>query len=290
MAFPNKKQTSRRPNLSAGRRNNLNTYYRGTPGPETKSPFEKKPTARKVRGFLFGFLDLVILGILLALLVYSLLLRPHPRLIISSTAYHKTSDYQLAADKDFASITNRNKLTFDEARLVSDLKKQFPEISDASVELPFFSETPTLRLFISKPSLSLEDGTQNLVIDANGVVAGRSAAIRNSSSLPKLIDQSGFKSVIGQPALSSSDVSFIRTLVLEMGRAKVPIASLVLPAAAEELDLHASDQPYYVKFFLGGDVLRQSGQFLAARHSFQQQGQPPATYLDVRVPGRIFYK
>jgi hypothetical protein len=70
----------------------------------------------------------------------------------------------------------------------------------------------------------------------------------------------------------------------------VSIKSLTLPKSVQELDLHTSDRTYFVKFYLGGDALQQTGQFLAARHQFDITNSQPAEYLDVRVAGKIFYK
>jgi hypothetical protein len=63
-----------------------------------------------------------------------------------------------------------------------------------------------------------------------------------------------------------------------------------LPSTAEELDIHTPDRPYYVKFYLAGDALLQTGQYLASRHQFDTTNSQPAEYLDVRIPGKIFYK
>ena len=291
MKLRNKNQTTRKPSLSPGRRPPLSTYYRGEPGPAAKSPFQQsKPAGRGARRFIFGFLDIIILAILLLGLAYSLLLKPSPILILSSSDYHDKSAYQSSADQVFSSIRNRNKLTFNEAGVIKQLKTKFPEISSASVELPFFSQQPTLRLIISKPSLLMTSGGRRYVVDSQGVIAGTAGVIKNSSRLAKITDQSGFNAQIGGPVLSSADITFIKTLLSEAKAADIPLSSMTLPASAEELDIRTADQPYFVKFFLGGDALRQTGQFLAARHNFQQKGPAPAEYLDVRVPGKIFYK
>jgi hypothetical protein len=286
----NKNQTQRQPRLSGRSRTALSTYYRSETSSASKSPFRTPPVKRSARRFVFGFLDIIILGLLLAGVIYSLLINPEPKLLISSAAYRDKADYQIAADQIFSDLKNRNKLTFSEDGVVKELKNKFPEISGASVELPFFSQRPTLRLAIAKPSLLLVNGGQSYVIDSDGIVTGKQADVKNAAGLAKVTDQSGFLARAGRPALSSNDVNFINILVSELKRAKVPIASLTLPPAAEELDLRAADQGYYVKFFLGGEVLRQAGQYLAARHNFQQKGSPPDEYLDVRVPGKIFYK
>src|SRR5207302_459575 len=101
-------------------------------------------------------------------------------------------------------------------------------------------------------------------------------------------DQSGFKTQAGQPALSSQAVNFIKNIITQCHGAKVPVASLTLPKTAQELDFKAADRPYFVKFYLGGDPVLETGQFLAARHRFDQTGQP-TSYLDVRVNGKIYF-
>jgi hypothetical protein len=36
--------------------------------------------------------------------------------------------------------------------------------------------------------------------------------------------------------------------------------------------------------------MQQAGQFLATRNQFNDTNTQPAEYLDVRVPGKVFYK
>jgi len=90
--------------------------------------------------------------------------------------------------------------------------------------------------------------------------------------------------------VSASSAKFINTVIAQSKRANVPIVSFVLPNTAQEVDLRTSDKPYYVKFYLGGDALIQTGQFLAARHQFDATNSQPSEYLDVRVAGKIFYR
>jgi hypothetical protein len=108
--------------------------------------------------------------------------------------------------------------------------------------------------------------------------------------LTEVTDQSGFSANAGQQVMSADSVKFVNALVAQLKHANVPISEIILPPLAQELNLKISDRPYYVKFYLGGDVLQQTGQFLATRKQFSQTNTQPAEYLDVRVPGKIFYK
>jgi cell division septal protein FtsQ len=268
-------------------------YYRSGSISDKSSPFESKKTkpSKKVRRkLLFSVADTLLLLAVLFGIGYSLVVRPDPQISASSAVYHPASVYRRAIVKQFQILKNRNKISLDDNGIVKSLQSQFPEIASASVELPLFSEVPIVHLSIATPSFYLSSGGNLYVIDSQGYVVDKSVNLPAIKSLLTLSDQSGFAITVGQAAMSSADVSFINTLAAQAKHANASISSMTLPALAQELDLRTSDRGYYVKFFLGGDVLQQTGQFLAARHNFDQTGNQPAQYLDVRVPGKIYYK
>jgi hypothetical protein len=267
----------------------MTNYYRAEPS-SSSSPFKKKTTKRNHRKFLFGFIDIVLILLLVAGLGYSLLLNSHPKVIVDDQSFRPLSDYITATDRQLSSVRNRNKITFDEQAVVSALQGKFPEISSARIERPFFSEQAVVRLTISKPSFQLNSANIGYIVSSSGVVVAKSTTLPNIKKLMIVDDQSGFNIRIGQPALSANATAFINTIIAECRHYKIPIASLILPATPEELDLRTTDQPYFVKFYLGGDVLDETGQFLAARAQFIKTSKTPSQYLDVRVPGKIFYK
>jgi cell division septal protein FtsQ len=73
-------------------------------------------------------------------------------------------------------------------------------------------------------------------------------------------------------------------------RLQISEPSFFLRSGDKEYLIDASGRPYFVKFYLGGDSAVQIGQFLAARHQFDQKNSQPTEYLDVRVGGKVFYK
>jgi hypothetical protein len=267
----------------------MTAYYRGKSAPDDASPFIKKTPKRRWRRYVYGLMDIILIAILVSLLIYSLMIQPNPKVQADDFAFHSRQDYQVAAARQLAKFNNRNKITFDQVGLEKALKNQFPEIRDVQVELPLFSERPTINLAIDQASLFLNSRGVNYVIDASGRAVAKSANLPDVKGLPAINDASGFKIAPGQAVLSADSVDFIKTLIAQCRLAKVAISSLELPPVAQELDLKAKNQPYYVKFYLGGDALIQSGQYLAARQHFNDQDQP-THYLDVRVPGKVFYK
>ena len=268
------------------------TYYR-TGGRSSKtSPFEKKPVvpASRFHKTLVRLADLAVIAVILFCLIYSLIVRPNAEVLLSDKSYRAESVYSTAASRLFREFKNRNKVTLDGQSIVKSLRKQFPEIASASVELPLFAEIPRLHLNISSPSIFLHSGNSTYVIDAAGVAVAKTSGLPNIKNLPNVIDQTGFETTVGKQVLSAQAVSFINDIVAQCKHASVSIQSMTLPARAQELDLRTADENYYIKFFLGSDPTQQIGQFLAARHQFASGGDQPSEYLDVRVVGKIFFK
>ncbi len=264
------------------------SYYQGQKS-KGKSPFVKRAAAQPSKR-LAKFIDIVVLVVVAAGLVYSLILNHSPRVLASSSVYHPAGVYQLAAAKAMQGWRSTNKVTFDELAVTNTLKSQFPEISSATVELPIIGQRPTIRLDISAPAFFLKTAKSTFILNGEGRVVSEATSTPNIKNLATIDDQSGYKADPGDRVLSASNISFIRTVMTQCSRARVPVAGLILPSAAQELDLRTADQGYYVKFYLGGDPMVQTGQFLAARHQFSQGAPGPSQYLDVRIAGKIFYK
>ncbi len=211
-------------------------------------------------------------------------------MIINSNAYHPGAVYETAANNAFKTLRNRTKLSLDEHGITTTLKKQFPEIDTIKIEVPLVSQIPTLRISIAAPTFNFSSDNNLYVVGSNGVVAGLSSQLAGASKLPSVIDQSGFGAAPGKQVMGTEVIAFINTVLAQCQHAGVKVQSLTLPAAAQELDLRAENQPYFVKFYLGGDVLLQAGQYLAAKHKFDAENSQPQQYLDVRVIGKVFYK
>jgi cell division septal protein FtsQ len=234
--------------------------------------------------------DSALVALLLVALLYSLFVKDTPKVVLSSDIYHPVGVYSDAAHKYLSSVKNRNKITLNAQAIVNSLKKQFPEISDASVELPIMAETPVLHINIAKPSFILNNNNSSYIVSSDGVAVAAASQLSTAKSLAVVTDQSGFNAQAGEQVVSATSVKFINTLMLQMKHANMPVTQLILPPLAQELDLRTSDKSYYVKFYLAGDVQQQAGQFLATRHQLDSTNVQPTEYLDVRVPGKVFYK
>lgn len=267
------------------------SYYSGSPKTPPRSPFKKRPDLPKSpKQVLRRIMNILLVISIIAGLVFCLILKPRPKTVVSSDIYHSSEVYEAAANKAFSALRNKTKLTLDERGIIGALKKQFPEIDAVKIEVPIVSQIPTLRIAVAAPTFNFSSNNNLYVVGSNGVVAGLSSQLAGASGLPSIIDQSGFAAEPGKQVLGTEVIAFINTLLAQCRRAGVSVQSLTLPAAAQQLDLRAENQPYFVKFYLGGDALNQVGQYLAAKHKFDSENSQPREYLDVRVTGKIFYK
>jgi len=240
---------------------------------------------------LLGAADIVLMILLIIGLIYSLLLKPQAKIVANDFSYRSLAAYSSKITPEFNRLSNRNKISFDEAAVVKSIEKQFPEVQSVRVELPFFSQQPTVWLSVAAPAFKLQSGGQSYIVDSQGVVAAKAADLPKLNKLVNINDESGFETGVGKQVISADAVNFIDMVIKQSQHAGVPISGLNLPPLAQEMDLRTVDAPYYVKFYLGGDALTQTGQFLASRHNFTQNpAQAPHEYLDVRVSGKIFYK
>jgi len=253
-----------------------------------------KPSAPHSRTFLtqLPLWGLLVLAIACGLKV--LLLSTSPKVIvvgntaISATYVQPVDVYAAAAHKLLtSSITNRTKLTANLGGTARSLEHQFPELQAVSLGLPLMGSRPIVYVQIAQPSLILQTGRGNFALNKSGVVLIKLQAI--PPDVPLVVDQSGVQPHPGSQFLPSGTVAFARAMTYQLAAAHITVSSFTLPAGSPyELDVRLSGQQYYIRCNLAEDPLVQSG---AAVATIQRLGgTTPGAYLDVRVPGRVYYK
>ncbi len=216
-----------------------------------------------------------------------------PKVIIlgknaTTETYMRSSDvYAAAAQKVLSnSPTNHTKLTINLSGTANSLEHEFPELQAVSVGVPLISSRPIVYVQVADPSLILETTHGNYALNKSGVVLAKLRSIPDG--VPLVVDQSGVQPQPGKQFLPSSTVSFVQTVTYQLTAAHLTISTFTLPTDSPyELDVRLSPQPYYVRFNLQASSLTQSG---AAIATVQQVGGAATTYMDVRVPGRVYYK
>jgi hypothetical protein len=297
--------TRRRPDLQAGGRASPYAYYSrqktmaNEPERARRQPLPRsKKEIAQFFGQRFGLILVVIAS--LALLISSVQVSMRPRLVIvNDTAVyrlHPDSTYEANITQTLrGSWTNTNKITINTAGIARNLKTDYPEVADASVTLSIIGQRPIVYIQLTKPSLLMvaTDGSAS-VLDETGRVLTPASQVSNldSFNLPTVTDQSGLNTESGHLALSGSSVQFISAVLLQLKAAGVSYSRLVLPPSSQELDIYIQGQPNFVKFNMHdpGTAREQAGEYLATANYLKGKGIVPASYIDVRLPGRTYYK
>lgn len=212
------------------------------------------------------------------------------QIFLRSSATYAAAAHQLFSSSAF----NRNKVTVDTKQISADMQREFPELTAVNVTLPFVGSQPVMYIQPASPKLILAtQSSGTLVIDDEGRALISTTQVANLSKLhlPTVTDQSGLNVRVGASALTAANVSFITEVVGQLSAKGVAITSLTLPAASSELDVRVSGANYFIKFNLAAtDARQEAGTYLAVRNYLASQKQTPSSYIDVRVPGRAYYK
>ena len=302
-------QARRRPTASsssgafsyyASKRSNLPSNTAPESRNANKQAKNKRFDFRQINTSALGqqFTTILLVVVLVACVVSVLQVDNNPRVVIlgsaSQYALHDTSDYQKSVTKSLrSSLLNSNKITVNTRSVVNDLRRQFPEIYDASLVLPLVGHRPTVYIELTRPALVLRTSNSAVVVDSSGraLTAAGGSANFDSLQLPIVHDESNIQLKVGGVVLSSANVHFVEDVVRQFAFQHLAVDKMVLPAGKEELDVYPRGVKYYARFNLHEtDSRQQAGTFFAVRQQLQKQGSTPKQYIDVRLAGRAYYQ
>ncbi|MEO6760919.1 MAG: hypothetical protein ABI220_00890 [Candidatus Saccharimonadales bacterium] len=238
----------------------------------------------------------VFLIIIVACIVKVIYLSSDPRIEIvdqtklSKIYTHSPSDYATATAKLLSGgIANHFKITADTSGIEARLKSQFPELAQVSITYPIIGNKPIVYLSPAQPSLILVSNVgQRFAVNHSGFALAP-LGVSVPDGIPVVTDDSGADIRVGKRVLPSSTIEFIEAVAYQFKAAKQPLGGIILPKDLPyELDVQITGRSYIVKFNLQADATEQVGRLLASIESMGSS--MPSSYIDVRVPGRVYYK
>lgn len=242
---------------------------------------------RSARRRLSAVLYSVVLG-LCAIKV--LLLVPSAKVVVPDDAVGQlaTETYVAKANELLqGSVLNRTKLTLNANGVALQLRQQFPELDHVVITAPVLGNKPVVHLSFLHPALVVESLRGFYTIDQNGYVLAHVSA--PPGELPLVEEASQREVMPGKQYIARSTVAFTETVANQLKAANISVQRLRLPTDAPyELDAVLKDKPYILRFNLQADAMQQSGGAVAVLK--QLDSTIPAQYVDLRVPGRAYYK
>lgn len=229
---------------------------------------------------------------------YLLTLTTTPRIIAAnpsgtSSLLRSNAVYKGAAENILsASLLNRLKFTIDTTGFEQAMKRQFPELSQASITLPLIGRQPVVELAASRPVALIKSDGKTYALDASGkaIIDATDLSNLDGRQLPMVTDQSNVPVTLGKGVLTADEITFISVLNTQLVGQKLSVDSYMLPPVANELQLRLKGQPYYVRFDMENDPKQSAGTLAALKANLDASNTVPTEYIDLRIPERAYYR
>lgn len=187
------------------------------------------------------------------------------------------------------SILNRNKITLNTVGIAADMQRNHPELENVVVSAPLLGSHPVAYVLPAEPVMRLETAAGSFVLTGKGY-AYQDQVGMTTASLPRVIDLTGAVPEKGKLFLPETTVDFLQILHRQLSRGGSVVDALILPADAPfEVTVRLQNVPYIIRTNIQEPAIEQAG---AANAVFRYlQGKPnPREYIDVRVPGKAYYR
>lgn len=280
--------------LDDGRRQNFSYYSARHSSEETERPSQRlrpqqtvqadgKRRKRSKMSWFFGGAIAIVLGFILYVGSGSNVTVLDSRGVAEQkdvVRYEKTVEATIKT-----SLLNHNKATVDSRGVARNLKKNHPELQSAVVTVPIVGNKVNAYVTQYPAEFILRQGSSRYGLTSNGYIIDLP---KLSQALPVVNDETGEEVTVGGQLLPESHVSFIKTVVYELAHNNLKVSSISLPSGkAYEINVYLKSKPFYIKFNLAEDAMQQSGAAVAV---MRQLGSTNPQYIDLRVPGRAYYK
>lgn len=300
MKLPRRKQIKRRNNVAINERPRIFSYSsarslsdRSTDRRTDQKPIEKQ--SEPIRSKLSKAVNYLIAVLILCGIAYMCILNPSAQIKVSGQdVYPRTKkSYEDGVDRQLkSSIFYRNKLTFDSSGVKDKIKNEFPEVEDVQIKISPFRHRPVIELSLAKPSERLISNGSSYILDDEGTALfnqNEASPSLDIGSLLTITDDTGHPVQLGKPALTDSQIGFIREVIGQTRAKGLSPESFTLARGGTELDVRFKDIKYFVKFSFMSDGRQSSGAFIALYQQFKN-GSAPNQYIDLRIPDKAFVK
>lgn len=185
--------------------------------------------------------------------------------------------------------------TLDQAGMIEFIKSEFPELRtiETGSKVPF-STTMNTELIFRKAIFTWQDASKKIqFIDADGVLFDKNLdSSVDSKKLIAIEDQSGTVLEPGNPVLTTGLVKFIGGVhgAIKPVFAGKNISKVIIPKSTREVQVQVTDIPYLVKFSSQRSVGQQISELTVLLSWLKQRNITPASYIDLRLQHKAFYK
>lgn len=197
------------------------------------------------------------------------------------------SDLKRAVEDSLSSSPlSRNILFVNSGQLATQLKSQNQQIATVQVDKQFPS---TLKITIHEqaPELLWRSGTSTYVVSDDGHAYSQNS--QNNSGLITVVDGSNVPVSLGQALVPTQFVQFVKSLKSKLNPLGVTPAQLSVGETTSEI-LVATSSGYSIRFDTTRSIDDQIADLKATLETLKKQNKKITEYIDLRIPGKVFYK
>lgn len=179
-----------------------------------------------------------------------------------------------------------NLMTLDTAGLAAAIQRTDPAVRQVSVK----RQWPQGIIVIGsdkRPSLVWDTGGERYLIDADGTTISR--AEKQGAGLPVVRDQSNLPTEPGKAVVSASFVNFVATVAAALPLQGIKLSGIEVHETT--LDVYfVTDRNYQLIFDSGRGASDELADLRTVLKTLADQRLVPTSYIDLRVPGKAYYK
>lgn len=183
----------------------------------------------------------------------------------------------------------------DKTALARAIQKQHPEVAgvDISSGQPWQAAV-RVNLVFRRPVFIWRDvSKKDQFIDSRGVLFDKNYdRTIDTKKLVRIEDESGVVLEAGNSVLTANLISFVGQLHSQLpavfdGKS---VSRVIVPRSTREVQIQISGKPYLIKFNSSRDLAVQVGELTTLLAFLKRESVVPASYIDLRVADKVFYK
>ncbi len=184
-----------------------------------------------------------------------------------------------------ASWRQQNLLTLDAGSLADKLQQADPLLSSVNVRRSWPNGV-VITAVLRQSGIGWSTGEQKYLLDRDGTAIG---ALPQASKLPMVTDGTNLPVNVGQRVASTKFVAFVTALVPALASHGIGVTGLSIKDTTLDLDV-STNKGYYLVLDTGRGVDEAMSDLVPVLTLLAAQKKTPASYIDLRIAGKAYYR